>query len=308
MRLISYRPKEIPGNFRMGLMIEENVYDLQEHYSSLAKTKKTGEHAEWIDRMVPSDPGSFYRLGEQTLKVAKETEQFIKQQGGQAVSKEVVELGTPVPEPSKIICIGKNYAAHAAEMKGEVSDFPVLFAKFSNALIGPNEDIEKPSATKKLDYEVELGIVIGREASNVKKEDALGYIAGYTIGNDISARDLQKRTPQWLQGKTLDRSTPVGPWVVSAGEIEDPSNLSIRSYINGELRQESNTSHLIYDVPYLIEFISGLITLKPGDIILSGTPDGVGVAMDPPQFLEDGDIVRLEIERIGSMENKVRKV
>src|SRR5699024_10804952 len=142
-------------------------------------------------------------------------------------------------------------------------------------LIGPEEEIQKTALTEKLDYEVELTIVIGREATEIKREDALNYVAGYTIGNDTTARDLQKRTPQWLQGKAIDRTTPIGPWVVTPDEIGDPANLSIRSFVNGEKRQESNTSKLIFDIPYLIEFISNLITLEPGDLIMTGTPDGV---------------------------------
>src|SRR5699024_8511347 len=165
--------------------------------------------------------------------------------------------------------------------------------------------IEKPTLTHKLDYEAELAIVIGKEAFNVCKEEVYDYIAGYTIANDISARDLQKRTPQWLQGKPLDRSTPIGPWIVTSDDIVDPCNLSIRSFVNGEKRQDSNTRHFIFDIPNLIEFISHLITLDPGDIILTGTPDGVGVAMQPPQFLQDGDIISLEVEGIGKLENKI---
>ncbi|WP_369403454.1 fumarylacetoacetate hydrolase family protein [Gracilibacillus boraciitolerans] len=182
---------------------------------------------------------------------------------------------------------------------------PVLFSKFNNALIGPEDEIYKSDATEKLDYEVELAVVIGAKASKVKKEDALDYIAGYTIGNDISARDLQKRTPQWLQGKSLDHTTPIGPWIVTTSEINDPGNLSIKSYVNGEPRQSSNTKQLIFDVQYLIEFISNLMTLDPGDIILTGTPGGVGMAMNPPKFLEADDLVTLEIDKIGKLENKV---
>ncbi|MFC3041331.1 fumarylacetoacetate hydrolase family protein [Virgibacillus xinjiangensis] len=304
MKLISYKPKEIPGDFRMGLMVNGEVYDLQESYRKAIGVGKGVP----LQRSMPTDPASFYRLGKDVLNLAHQAERYLKDTEETPISKDLIELGTPVPAPSKIICIGKNYAAHAEEMKGEVPDYPVLFAKFRNALIGPADDIEKPAATNKLDYEVELGVVIGSEATNVQREDALQYIAGYTIGNDISARDLQKRTPQWLQGKTLDRSTPIGPWVVTADELEDPSNLAVCTFVNGEKRQESSTSHLIFDIPQLINFISSLITLEPGDIILTGTPDGVGVAMDPPHFLKDGDVVRLEIEQIGSMENRVREV
>src|SRR5699024_6039845 len=177
-----------------------------------------------------------------------------------------------------------------------IPEFPVLFAKFNNALVGPEDAIEKTPDTQKLDYEAELAIVVGKEASQVSQKDAYDYIAGYTIGNDISARDLQKRTPQWLQGKSLDRSTPIGPWIVTTDEISNPENINVRSFVNGELRQQSNTSHFIFNIPFLIEFISHLITLKPGDLIFTGTPDGVGMGMNPQQFLKSGDIVTLEVD------------
>lgn len=142
----------------------------------------------------------------------------------------------------------------------------------------------------------------------MKKEDAFDYIAGYTLANDTSARDLQKRTPQWLQGKSLDHTTPVGPWVVTKEEVDNPHELAIRSYVNGEVRQSSNTAHLIFDIPFLINFISEIMTLEPGDIILTGTPHGVGLAMEPSGLLQEGDRVKLEVEGIGTMENQVKKV
>lgn len=246
-------------------------------------------------------------MGASAIDLAKEACEYIANHTTDNLTydREEVSFGTPVPAPSKIICVGKNYTDHVAEMKGDVPEFPVLFAKFTNALIGPEDTIEKTTHTTKLDYEAELVVVIGKEASRVSKDNALNYIAGYSIGNDTSARDLQKRTPQWLQGKTLDRSTPVGPWVVTTEEIGDPSHLAIRSFVNGEKRQTSNTSHLIFDVPFLIEFISSLITLNPGDVIFTGTPDGVGFAMKPPQFLRNGDVVTVEIDKIGELENRV---
>ncbi|PAV27748.1 2-hydroxyhepta-2,4-diene-1,7-dioate isomerase [Virgibacillus profundi] len=306
MKLVSYKLRNSPGDYRIGCMFEEKVIDLQDAYRKLLLSKQEKD-SNTIDHIFPASPESFYSIGSSVIAKAREAYDYIKENNEEDVflTKEEIILDTPNPNPSKVICVGKNYADHVAEMASDIPEFPVLFAKFNNAIIGPDDAIEKSSFTKKLDYEVELAVVIGKEASHVSKEDALNYIAGYTIGNDISARDLQKRTPQWLQGKTLDRSTPIGPWVVTIDEIEDPASLSIRSYVNGEERQSSNTSHLIFDIPYLIEFISNLITLKPGDIILTGTPDGVGFAMKPPQFLKDGDVVALEIEKIGRMENRV---
>ena len=304
---MSYKLKEKMDHWRIGCIVEDRILDLQGAY-----LKQVGDKGDSIiDADFPSDPDKFYSFGEEMLEKARECLRHYQNEGESfeeiLYERESAILGAPVPNPSKIICVGKNYAEHAAEMDSDVPDHPVLFAKFTNALIGPEDSIEKSPATEKLDYEVELTIVIGKPASKVKRAEAYDYIAGYTIGNDTSARDLQKRTQQWLQGKTLDRTTPIGPWVVTADELADPSNLYIRSFVNGEERQSSNTSKLIFDIPYLVEFISNLITLNPGDIIMTGTPDGVGFAMKPPQFLNDGDVVTLEIEGIGTMENKVVK-
>src|SRR5690625_1761298 len=178
-------------------------------------------------------------------------------------------------------------------MDSAIPEYPVLFSKFSNALIGPEDGIEKSPQTNQLDYEVELVVVIGREASQVSQSEAHNYIAGYTIGNDVTARDMQNRTSQWLQGKSIDRSTPIGPWVVTSGERVNTENFSIVCDINGEQRQASTTNKFIFNIALLIEYISHLITLQPGDIILTGTADGVDVAMNPPQFLVDHDQIIL---------------
>ena len=306
LKLISYKPKGSNHSWRIGGLDEDTVIDLQDAYRNLLISKGEKENVA-MESIFPADPNQFYSIGNGIINQAKEAFHYALSHttGKVSFQREEVILGPPVPNPSKIICVGRNYAEHVAEMKGDLPENPVLFAKFTNALIGPEDAIEKSDATEKLDYEVELTVVIGKEASKISQEDALDYIAGYTIGNDTSARDLQKRTPQWLQGKSLDRTTPIGPWIVPAEEIGDPSNFMIKSYVNGEVRQVSNTSNLIFTIPFLIEFISNLITLNPGDIIMTGTPDGVGFAMDPPQFLRDGDIVTLEIEKIGRMENKV---
>lgn len=309
MKLVSYKLKGTDeSNYRIGCLIDDKVIDIQESYRLFLLSRVEQVMVQSIEEILPADPTTFFSIGESAIERAKEACAFIqnyKDKEDYFIDREKVNLGTPNPDPGKIICVGRNYAEHAKEMDSDVPEFPVLFAKFSNALIGPEDAIEKSPYTKKLDYEVELGVVIGKEARHVKREDAYDYIAGYTIGNDITARDMQKRTPQWLQGKSLDRSTPVGPWVVTADKIKNPDQLVVRSFVNGEKRQASDTSKFIFDIPYLIEFISHIMTLQPGDLILTGTPDGVGVAMDPPQFLQAGDVVTLEIEHIGQLENKV---
>lgn len=307
MKLVTYRPKQTLAPYRIGFLDGADVVDLQKAYQKLLTHTAQHDLAYTVHSLMPADPTCFYKLGKVAFERAKEASNLVleEQIKVEKTPLESLDLGSPVTNPSKIICVGTNYKDHVVEMKADIPEYPVLFAKFSNALIGPHERIEKPTVTQQLDYEVELAVVIGKEAKEVSKEAALNYVAGYTIANDISARDLQKRTPQWLQGKTLDRSTPIGPWLVTTDELPDPSRLSIQSWVNGEQRQASNTKHLIFDVPYLISFISQLMTLDPGDIILTGTPHGVGFAQHPPKFLTKGDIVTLEIEGIGKMENEI---
>jgi len=310
LKLLSYKIKGNPGPARMGFMHEEKIVDLQETWRRWQRAGNKDNEADAADRLFPADPVQFYAVGQSVIEQAKDVQAYAKTNDVKDItfSRDETNLATPVPSPSKIICVGKNYAAHAAEMDSNVPDHPVLFAKFANALIGPDDLIEKPGFVRKLDYEAELTAVIGKQASHIKRENALDYIAGYTIGNDISARDLQKRTPQWLQGKTMDRATPIGPWVVTADEVGSPGHLAISSYVNGEKRQAATTEQLIFDIPFLIEFISSLITLKPGDLIMTGTPDGVGMGMEPPQFLNDGDTITVEIDNIGRMENRVAEL
>ncbi|WP_337017582.1 fumarylacetoacetate hydrolase family protein [Oceanobacillus massiliensis] len=308
MKLVSYKKKNGDDDWRIGCIHQDSVIDLQASYRVMLLSENGEEALPPLNEVFPSNSSDFFLRGIDLIEKANQAYDHIVENNMEAhfIKRETVTLGNPVPSPSKIICVGKNYADHVAEMQSEIPKYPVLFAKFTNALIGPEDAIEKSPSTEKLDYEAELVIVIGKQASKVKKENAGDYIAGYTIGNDTSARDLQKRTPQWLQGKSLDRSTPIGPCVVTGDELGDASSLAIKSYVNGEERQSSTTSNLIFDIPFLMEFISDLITLNPGDIIMTGTPDGVGFAMDPPQFLKDGDRVTIEIERIGRMENTVR--
>lgn len=308
MKLVNYRPKTTTRPYRIGFVEGTYVYDLQESYRMYALTNKSLDEVDQIDELLPADATAFFKGGFPMIERAKKAYTYVTETSAAAVlayDREEVTCGTPIPKPEKVICIGRNYKEHAAEMNGDIPEFPVLFSKFPNALIGPEDAIHKSAQTEKLDYEVELALVIGKQASKVKKEDAYAYIAGYTIGNDTTARDIQKRTLQWLQGKTMDHTSPIGPWVVLPEDVPNPENLEVRSYVNGELRQQSNTSKLIFDIPFLIEFISGLMTLEPGDIILTGTPEGVGAGMEPPTFLNNGDIVRLEIDQIGTLENTV---
>lgn len=212
----------------------------------------------------------------------------------------------PIDNPGKIVALGLNYIDHVEETGREVPKFPVVFAKFPSSIIGPGENIIIPSVSQKIDWEVELGIVIGKHCKNVSEEDALDYIAGYTIINDVSARDLQRGDGgQWVRGKSIDTFCPMGPCIVTADEIGDGSGLKMHTKVNGVIKQNSNTSNLIFNVPEIVSYLSKSFTLEAGDIIASGTPSGVGFARDPPEYLKAGDEVELYIEGIGYLRNKV---
>ncbi|MCX6936496.1 MAG: fumarylacetoacetate hydrolase family protein [Verrucomicrobia bacterium] len=213
--------------------------------------------------------------------------------------------------PANIIGIGLNYRAHAREMNRPLPEFPMIFVKTTNALQDPFAPIVLPrsgNASREVDYEGELAVVIGRAAKNVSREHALDYVFGYTVANDVSARDWQFKwgNGQFCQGKSFDTFCPLGPVLVTADEIPDPGQLAVRTWVNGELRQESNTSDLIFDVPALIAFLSASKTLLPGTVILTGTPSGVGAGFQPPRYLQSGDTVAIEIEGIGTLENPVQ--
>ena len=216
-----------------------------------------------------------------------------------------VKLKAPIPRPGKIIGIGLNYFDHAAESNQAVPQTPAVFSKYANTVIGPGEQILIPKVTNLVDYEAELAFVIGKQARHVKETVAFSYIAGYLPLNDVSARDYQNRTSQWTIGKTFDTFAPMGPAIVTTDEIPDPHNLNIRLLIGDEVLQDSNTSNLIFDVPYLVAYLSEVMTLEPGDVVTTGTPAGVGFARTPPRFLQSGDIVKVEIEGLGTLENPV---
>lgn len=213
----------------------------------------------------------------------------------------------PVVGPGKIIAIGLNYWDHCREQDVEPPENPLIFAKFPTSLVGHGATIRwDPGLTKKVDWEAELAVVIGRRARNVPAEAALGHVAGYACANDVSARDLQFGDKQWVRGKSLDTFCPLGPWLATPASIPDPQALAIKSRVNGETMQDSNTSEMIVDVAGLVAFASAAFTLEPGDVILTGTPDGVGVFRDPPVFLGDGDEVEIEIEDLGTLRNACR--
>ncbi|GIP22526.1 fumarylacetoacetate hydrolase family protein [Paenibacillus sp. J22TS3] len=223
--------------------------------------------------------------------------------------EEQIRYAPCVPNSRKIICIGLNYRRHAEESGMNPPEEPLLFSKFSNALAAHQEDIELPAESRQVDYEAELGIVIGRKVRNISKEDALSAVFGYCCANDLSARDLQFRSSQWLLGKSCDGFAPCGPYLITADEVPSPNKLEIRTLVNGEVRQSSNTSDMIFHCDEIISYISRHMTLEPGDLILTGTPEGVimGLPESERVWLRDGDTVTVEIEGLGSLTNRLVK-
>lgn len=218
-------------------------------------------------------------------------------------------LGCPVARVGKIVCAGLNYRDHAAEAGMALPAEPVLFMKANTSISGPNDDIQVPPGCEKVDWEVELGVVIGRRAKRIGLSDALDHVAGYVVVHDVSERAYQlERSGQWVKGKSLDTFCPVGPWLVTPDEIPDPQQLRLHLDVNGEPMQESSTASMIFDVRFLIQYASRFMTLEPGDLIATGTPAGVGLGRKPPVFLKDGDVVELGVERLGSQRQRVRVV
>jgi 2-keto-4-pentenoate hydratase/2-oxohepta-3-ene-1,7-dioic acid hydratase in catechol pathway len=294
MRLVSY---ESDGSLRAGVIVEDNVVD-----STVAATAANIDfEGDWISnrqiiRLNPPQLSHFERVVHNIANAhPSDRDVFLI---------ENAQFGPPIPDPDKIICLGLNYKSHAEETGLKPPEVPILFAKYRNALNGPNSPIILPAMSEEIDYEAELAVVMGKRCRNVSSQDALDYVVGYMAFNDVSARDLQFRTGQWLSGKTLDTFAPCGPSLV-VNEIGDPQNLNISTRINGQTMQESNTRNMIFPIVEILSYISQLMTLEPGDIIATGTPEGVGFKRNPPLFLRDGDVVEVEVEGIGRLRNPV---
>ncbi len=288
MKLVSYQ--ENKNSPQLGILQNENILNL----------------AAASQGQLPDDMLSFLQMGDSAMAAAKALGS--ERQGD--IPLPSVELLAPVPNPSKVVAIGLNYLDHVRECNLPMPEVATMFCKFPSSIIGSEADICWPgSLTEKVDYEAELAIVIGKAAKDVNEVDAFDYIAGYTICNDISARDLQLRPgDQWLRGKCVDTFCPLGPYLVSRDEIADPNRLAILCRLNGDTMQDSNTNEMIYRVPYLIQYLSQAFTLLPGDIIITGTPNGVGAFRKPPIWLKDGDRLEVEIEGLGCLSNSCRVI
>lgn len=214
---------------------------------------------------------------------------------------EGIRLGCPIKRPSKLICIGLNYAMHAKESGAAVPNEPVIFFKATSAIVGPNDNLVIPKGSRKTDWEVELGIVIGKKASYVEKYDAMDHVAGYILHNDYSEREFQlERAGQWVKGKSCDTFAPLGPYVVTKDSVQNPHNLNLWLKLNGEIKQKSNTSDMVFDVPTVVSYLSKFMTLMPGDVISTGTPFGVGMGLNPQRYVKPGDVIELGIDGLGS--------
>jgi acylpyruvate hydrolase len=301
MKLVTYRHQ---GLERVGAAVEDHVVDIG-RASSVGR--HDGEFPSSILDLLAGGDDLLARANECTLEVlakgALNAAEF--RERGVLFRLDEVRLAPPVPRPAKIICLGRNYRAHAAEANMEVPKVPELFSKYLNTLIGHGDAIVIPPTTTQVDYEAELAVVIGKRGRHIVEADAMSYVAGYTIFNDVSARDYQFRTSQWMAGKTFDTFGPMGPWITTRGDIPDPHALGIRLEIGGEVLQDGTTADLIFSVPAVIAYISTIVTLEPGDVISTGTPAGVGFVRKPPRFLQAGESVRITIDGIGTLENPV---
>jgi 2-keto-4-pentenoate hydratase/2-oxohepta-3-ene-1,7-dioic acid hydratase in catechol pathway len=277
-----------------GLYTHRFVYDLgQAYFRSFKRPAKFRDLGDFIAQ------GAMERVGDLDLSALQKDPTV-------AIPAEDARLRAPLPRPPKIVCVGLNYRGHAAEQKLEPPATPMIFAKAPNIVIGPGDAIEIPRGlSEQVDYEVELAVVVGTPGFRIPRSKALDHVLGYTIVNDVTARDLQRGDRQWFRGKSLATFCPMGPIVVGADEF-DPRKAGIRLRVNGELRQDSNTSDLIFDVPTLVEFISTAFPLEAGDVISTGTPGGVGMFMTPPRWLKPGDRVQATIDGIGDLPNVVK--
>lgn len=257
-----------------------------------------------VDAGFPTSMRRFLERGAEGIKAAKE---LLKNPGIAKLEAKSVKLKAPVADPAKIVCVGLNYKDHAAESGSPIPKEPVLFSKYTTALIGPGESIVVPAVSQEVDYEAELVIVIGKRGRHVKTADAMNYVAGYTVGHDVSARDwqLKKDGKQWMVGKTFDTFAPTGPHLVTADEVPDPHALGIRLRLNGTTMQDSNTKQMIFNTAEIVAYISQVFTIEAGDLIFTGTPPGVGVARKPQVFLKGGDVVEVEIDGLGVLRNPV---
>lgn len=287
MKVLSYYENQ---HVKLGIKTDDGIFDVQ------AVSEKTGINA-------PKTALEVIQGGEEALQALAK----IIANSDQKINENTIQYAPAIPNAGKVICVGANYRKHAIESGLAIPEEPIYFAKYANSLSGHREEISVPKMAVEVDYEVELVAVIGKPAKNVSVEAALDYVFGYAVGNDLSVRELQFRSNQWLYGKAIDGFAPLGPYIVTTDEVPNPQTLNLKCWVNGELRQDSNTEDMIFSTAKIISDLSQIMTLQPGDVIYTGTPEGVIMGMDEKNWLKPGDEIVCEIEGLGSLVNKLRK-
>ena len=286
---------------RLGLLLSDSVADLEASVSATLARRGVSRANDIAAALVPQSTRGFLEGGPATLDAVAGITEWV------SVPRAAARLHAPITDPGKFICIGLNYRDHAEETNNPIPKEPPIFPKWTNAILDPGEPILRPRGSTQLDWEVELGVVIGRTARHVSKDAALEYVFGYTIINDVSARDFQFLTSQWAAGKIADTFAPIGPSIADRAEIPDPHVLDLKTWVNGTLMQNGTTRNFIYDVRYIVSYLSSLMTLSPGDVIATGTPAGVGAGRKPPVWMVPGDTCRMEITGLGTLENPIKE-
>ncbi len=311
-----------PGSRRLGAVLPPgphagDIVDLNRALAIKLAFDDAGAPEAEADSLLPPTALEFLRCFDRALEAAHTALEWVLEALGRYDGPDLLRAGVveprrrvglcaPVPRPGKIVAVARNYPAHASESGAAPGEEPILFLKAPSAVIGPDDEIVIPAAVEQADYEGELAVVIGRRARGVSASEALAYVAGFTAANDVSARDFQNVRGQHFAGKSCDTFAPLGPVLVTADEIPDPQDLGLRTVLSGEVVQSARTKEMTFSVAQIIAFASSLMTLEPGDVILTGTPAGVGAARKPPRFLREGDVVDVEVERIGRLRNYVR--
>jgi acylpyruvate hydrolase len=315
LKLVTYTAGNEP---RLGALSRDGkIIDLNRGYYAFTRATGRPVSARLCDATVPPEMVAFLENGDAAMEAGRAVVRFAEERGNSAAAlvgpwdapvvydESAVKLRAPILRPPKIIGIGLNYRDHAEEQGAKIPRVPLIFAKFATSIIGPGDAIVYPKITEQLDYEAELAFVIGKGGKSIPVERAYEHIAGYCVFNDVTARDVQLSDRQWVRGKTPDTLAPIGPWLVTRDEVPDPGNLKIQLWLNDQLLQDSRTDQLIFDIPYLVNFLSEAFTLEPGDVVATGTPGGVGFVRKPAVFMNPGDRVRVEIERLGVLENSI---
>ncbi|MGE7665780.1 fumarylacetoacetate hydrolase family protein [Ureibacillus composti] len=285
MKFVSFQSAD---GVKLGVVTDKGIVDVR------AVAEKAGLNA-------PSTIEEVIALGETAINQIQQ----VLSQSNEFIDETEITYAPAIQKPGKIICAGANYLAHVAESNINVPEFPIYFPKYQSSLAAHNEAIVPPSISKQIDYEVELVAVIGKQAKNISQEEALDYVFGYSVGNDLSARELQFRGLQWMYGKAIDKFAPIGPYLVTADEITDPQDLNIKCWVNEDLRQSSNTKHMIFPIAEMISDLSKIMTLEPGDVLFTGTPEGVILGREDKVWLKAGDEIVCEVEGVGRLVNRL---